>query len=84
MSLIFFVVSAVQLSVPGFYNSPDETANAVFIRMVAEQGEMRYLPRDDYGALTQFVHPRSTFVKGRDTPVRVLGAVAPSTDMRER
>jgi len=63
-SLVFFVLyNYLNFSVPGIFNSPDETANFVFTQTIAKEHKLSYRLPNDYGALNEFIHPRSTFVE---------------------
>lgn len=64
-SIVFFVLySFLALTVPGGVNSPDETANTVFIQQIAQGSYLRYALPFEYGVLSEFIHPRSTYVVG--------------------
>lgn len=64
--IFFFLYNILNFTVPGQWDSPDETANAVFIQTVARGEGLRFRQPEDYGRLAEFVHPRSTFVQGHD------------------
>lgn len=46
---------------PRLFNSPDATANFVFISSFADGGRIEVPHRTFYDDLSQFIHPRSTF-----------------------
>ncbi|MFA6426979.1 MAG: glycosyltransferase family 39 protein [Candidatus Magasanikbacteria bacterium] len=77
-SIVFFVLyNYLNFSVPGIFNSPDETANYVFTGTVAKENKLSYSLPQDYGELNEFIHPRSTYVEengGKEIlPVGFLG-----------
>jgi len=64
-SIIFFVLyNYLNFTVPGQFNSPDETANFVFIQQVVQHTSLKYPLPFDYGKFAEFIHPRSAFVQG--------------------
>jgi len=63
---------------PRLFNSPDATANFVFIQNVADGIGIQLPHRTLYGeALSQYIHPRSTFANFGETvlPVGFVGLV---------
>src|SRR3989338_10631729 len=77
VSVIFFVLyNFLNFSVPGYYNSPDENANAVFIDQFAETNQLSFPLPFEYGRFAEFIHPRSAFVQGTDiVPVSFWGLI---------
>ncbi|PLX27187.1 hypothetical protein C0581_03610 [Candidatus Parcubacteria bacterium] len=61
--VFFFLYNCLNFSVPGIFNSPDETANSVFSTSVAHETSLTIGLKKDYENLNEFIHPRSTFVQ---------------------
>lgn len=60
--LLFFLYNFLNITNPGFFNSPDENANFVFINQFAQNNSLAIPLEKDYGIFSEFIHPRSTFV----------------------
>lgn len=76
-AVVFFLLyNFLFFFAPHVWNSPDETANAVFIKEFARTGSLAFPHPVDYGPLAEFVHPRSTYVRASTIiPVGFWGLV---------